>query len=93
MTAIKTFHTDKEEDMRMKQRSIAHDIAIVQRGDHPRVTKVVQQSKPKHVSFEDVEDEAENYDRITEEITNVVQKEKTSQTTKIKNGERCLSFT
>ena len=49
---INTFHTDKEEETRLKQRSIAHDIAIVQRGDQPRVTKVGQSSKLKHVSFE-----------------------------------------
>ena len=85
INVINTFHTDKVEERRLKQRSIARDIAIVQRGDQPRVTKVGQSSKPKHVSFEDVEHETENYDRISEEeIRTVVQKEKTNQTPKIK---------
>ena len=44
-----------------------------------------QSSKPKHVAFEDVEHETENYDRISEEeIRTVVQKEKINQTPKIK---------
>ena len=44
-----------------------------------------QYSKPKHVSFEDVEDEYENYVSISEEeIRAVVQKEKTNQTPKEK---------
>ena len=69
----------------MKKILIIRDIAIVQRGDQPRLTKVGQSNKPKHVSFEDVEDEAENYDRISEEeIRTVVQKEKTNQTPKRK---------
>ena len=85
MNVINTFHIDKAEERRLKQISITHDIAIVQRGDQPRVTKVGQSSKPKHVSFEDVEHETKNYDRISEEeIRNVVKKEKTNQTPKIK---------
>ena len=44
-----------------------------------------QSSKPKHVSFGDVEHETQNYDRISEEeIRNVAQKEKTNQTPKRK---------
>ena len=79
MHVINTFHTEKTEERRLKQRSIAHDIAIVQRGDQLRVTKVGHSCKPKHVSFEDVEHEAKNYDRISEEeIKPVVQKEKTN---------------
>ena len=85
MTVIKIFHTDKEDERIMKQRSISHDITIVQWGDQPRVTEVGQSSKLKHVSFEGVEHETKNYDRISEEeIRTVVQKEKTNQTPKIK---------
>ena len=57
ITLINTFHKDKEEERRLKQRAIVHDAAIVQRGDQPRVTKVGQSSKLKHVSFEGVEHE------------------------------------
>ena len=78
MDVIKTFHKDKAEERRLKQRAIAHDTATVQRGDQPRVTKVGQSSKLKHVSFEGVEHEIENYDRISEELMRtIVQKEKT----------------
>ena len=55
MNVINTFHTDKAEEGRLKQRSIARGISIVQREDQPRVTKVGQSSKPKHVAFEDVD--------------------------------------
>ena len=85
MDVIKTFHKDKAEERRLKQRAIARDTATVQRGDQPRVTKVGQSSKLKHVSFEGVEHETENYDRISEEeMRTIVQKEKTDQTPKRK---------
>ena len=64
MTVIKTFHSETEKERRMRQRPIAHGTAVVQRGDQRRLTKVGQYSKPKHVSFEDVEHETEKYDRI-----------------------------
>ena len=83
MTVINTFHTETEEERRQKQ--IAQDTAIVERGDQQRLTKVGQSSKPKHVSFEDVENKSENYVSISEEeIRTIVQKEKTDQTPKIK---------
>ena len=85
MDAIKTFHKDKAEDRRLKQRAIARETATVQRGDQPKVTKVGQSSKLKHVSFEGFKHEIENYDRISEEeMRTIVQKEKTDQTPKRK---------
>ena len=67
MNVINTFHADKVDERRLKKISIARDIAIVQRGDQRRVIKVGQSSKLKHISFEEVEHELENYDRIREE--------------------------
>ena len=51
MNVINSFHIKKAEERILKQRSIARDTAIVKRGDQPRVTKVGQSSKLKHVFF------------------------------------------